>query len=78
MSFKNFNQIQKSLLIAEIGNNHEGDLGVAKKMIVLAKKAGADAVKFQTFKLEQFVSIHDKKNFYDIKNLNYPLEISKS
>jgi N,N'-diacetyllegionaminate synthase len=67
MSFKNFNQIQKSLLIAEIGNNHEGDLGVAKKMIVLAKKAGADAVKFQTFKLEQFVSIHDKKKFLRYK-----------
>ena len=39
-------------LIAEIGVNHCGDLNLAKKMILAAKKSGADAVKFQTFKAE--------------------------
>lgn len=40
--------------IAEVGINHNGDLDLAKRMIVAAKAAGADAVKFQTFKAEEF------------------------
>ncbi len=40
--------------IAEVGINHNGDLSIAKKMIEAAKEAGADAVKFQTFKAEEF------------------------
>ena len=34
-------------IIAEIGINHNGDLGIAKKLIDMAKDAGCDAVKFQ-------------------------------
>lgn len=37
-------------VIAEIGSNHNGDLGTAKEMIQIAKDAGVDAVKFQIFK----------------------------
>lgn len=40
--------------IAEVGINHNGDMAIAKRMIVAAKAAGADAVKFQTFKAEEF------------------------
>lgn len=40
--------------IAEVGINHNGDLALAKRMIDAAKAAGADAVKFQTFKAEEF------------------------
>ena len=40
--------------IAEVGINHNGSLDLAKKMIDTAKVAGADAVKFQTFKAEEF------------------------
>ena len=36
-----------ALLIAEIGNNHQGDVDRAKRLVDLAKEAGADAVKFQ-------------------------------
>ncbi|WP_130866404.1 N-acetylneuraminate synthase family protein [Acidipropionibacterium timonense] len=36
-----------ALLIAEIGNNHQGDVSLAKHLVDLAKGAGADAVKFQ-------------------------------
>ena len=39
--------IQKPYLIAEIGINHNGDIEIAKKLILNAKKAGFDAVKFQ-------------------------------
>ena len=44
---KNFN---KPFFIAEIGINHNGSLSIAKKLIDHAKSAGADAVKFQSFK----------------------------
>ncbi|MFZ4704008.1 MAG: N-acetylneuraminate synthase family protein, partial [Candidatus Methylumidiphilus sp.] len=40
--------------IAEVGINHNGDLTLAKRMIEVAKEAGADAVKFQNFKAEEF------------------------
>ena len=49
MKIKEFNS-KKTFIIAEIGNNHEGNYQLAKKMIKLASKAGADAVKFQTYK----------------------------
>lgn len=42
--------------IAEIGINHGGDIGVAKKLIDSASLAGADAVKFQTYITEKRVS----------------------
>ena len=37
----------KTFIIAEIGINHNGELGLAKKLIDMAKRAGCDAVKFQ-------------------------------
>ncbi|MDR6354621.1 hypothetical protein Q3H58_001292 [Pseudomonas psychrotolerans] len=40
--------------IAEVGINHNGDLDTALRLIEVAKSAGADAVKFQTFKAEDF------------------------
>ncbi len=40
--------------IAEVGINHNGDLALAKRMIEIANEAGADAVKFQTFKADEF------------------------
>ena len=43
-------------MIAEIGVNHEGSMKIAKKMILMAKKGGADAVKFQTYKAELLAS----------------------
>lgn len=40
--------------IAEVGINHNGDIELAKRMIEIAKESGADAVKFQTFKADEF------------------------
>ncbi|MDE6182002.1 MAG: N-acetylneuraminate synthase [Eubacteriales bacterium] len=55
-------------IIAEIGVNHNGDLAIAEKMILEAKKAGVDAVKFQSFKADKLVSKDAKKAEYQIKN----------
>ena len=46
----------KCFIIAEIGVNHNGDLKLAKDIIYQAKKCGVDAVKFQTFKAEEFIT----------------------
>ncbi len=55
-------------IIAEIGVNHNGDLNLAKQMILEAKKVGVDAVKFQSFKADNLVSKNAKKAEYQIKN----------
>lgn len=44
------------LVIAEIGNNHEGDLALAEDLIGMAAEAGAQAVKFQTIVPEELVA----------------------
>lgn len=64
------NLSQKTYFIAEIGVNHNGNLSLAKKMILEAKKAGANAVKFQTFKAELLVSPRTPKVKYQrsVKN----------
>lgn len=43
-------------IIAEAGVNHNGSLDMAKKLVEVAAEAGADAVKFQTFKADKLVS----------------------
>lgn len=48
--------------IADIASNHNGSLDRAKELIMLAKKAGADAVKFQHFLAEKIVSDYGFKN----------------
>lgn len=44
------------MVIGEIGNNHEGDIGLAREMILAAAAAGVHAVKFQTIQPDQLVS----------------------
>lgn len=51
-------------LIAEIGVNHENDMQTARNMIDEAKKAGADAVKFQTYKAEK-LAVKDSPAYWD-------------
>ena len=57
MKFKNIFTNKKTIIVAEIGNNHEGDFSKAIKLIDAAKTAGADAVKFQTYKTENYYNI---------------------
>lgn len=51
-------------MIAEAGVNHNGSLDMARKLIDVAAEAGADAVKFQTFKAERMISRHAAKADY--------------
>ena len=55
-------------IIAEAGVNHNGDINLAKKLIDVAAKAGADAVKFQTFKAEKLVTKQAQRAAYQDKN----------
>ena len=57
----------KVFIIAEAGVNHNGDINNAKKLIDLAAEAGADAVKFQTFKAEKIVCRNTVKAEYQRK-----------
>ena len=47
---------RRTLLIAEVGINHNGDLDLARKSIEFAVQAGANAVKFQNYRTEEFLS----------------------
>lgn len=58
----------KVLIIAEAGVNHNGVLKNAFKLVDAAKEAGADYVKFQTFKAEKLVSKAAPKADYQAKN----------
>ena len=60
----NFKKLKKTYIIAEIGVNHNGNIKLAKKLIVKAKEAGADAVKFQTFKASNLALKNTKKTKY--------------
>jgi len=57
------------LIIAEAGVNHNGSLEMAKALIAKAAAAGADIVKFQTFKADSLVSKTAKKAAYQIANM---------
>lgn len=56
-------------IIAEAGVNHNGNVNLAKKLIDKAKEAGADAVKFQTFKTEKIVTKDARQARYQAKNI---------
>lgn len=53
--------------IAEAGVNHNGDINLGKKLISVAKEAGADAVKFQTFRTENIITPTAPKSSYHIE-----------
>ena len=72
--------MKKVILIAEAGPNHNGKIQLAYKLIDLAKKCGADFIKFQTSIPEMHISKFAQKAKYQIKNTKKgggQLEMSK-
>jgi N,N'-diacetyllegionaminate synthase len=66
--------MEKVIIIAEAGVNHNGDINLAKQLIDVAVEAGVDYVKFQTFKAENLVSKCAKKADYQIENTQNAIE----
>lgn len=61
--------MKRTIIIAEAGVNHNGDIALAKQLIDVAAEAGVDYVKFQTFKADKLVSKEAKQAEYQKKNL---------
>lgn len=59
----------RTLVIAEAGVNHNGDIETAKKLALIAKKCGADIVKFQTFNVKKMTSKYAEMAAYQKENL---------
>ncbi|MBX7051155.1 MAG: N-acetylneuraminate synthase [Flavobacteriales bacterium] len=59
----------KTIVIAEAGVNHNGDINKALEMVDVAARCGADYIKFQTFKTEKLVSPDAKRAEYQQRNM---------
>lgn len=68
IGYKSIGEKEPCFIIAEAGVNHNGDIELAKKLIDVAKEAGVDAVKFQTFHAEEIVSLKSKKADYQYRS----------
>lgn len=66
MQIGKFNTEEKVLIVAEIGNNHEGNFQVAQKLVECAATCGVGAVKFQTFRTRSFVRPNDTKRYQQL------------
>tara|TARA_Y100001968_G_scaffold307274_1_gene324957 strand:+ start:560 stop:1567 length:1008 start_codon:yes stop_codon:yes gene_type:complete len=60
--------MEKAIIIAEAGVNHNGDVRIAKELVKNAFEAGADYVKFQVFKADSIVTRDAKQAEYQKKN----------
>ena len=63
--------MKKTFIIAEAGDNHNGDINLAYKLIDKAAEAGADCVKFQTFITEEIISKNARMAEYQKKNTGH-------
>ena len=68
MKIGEFDLDKDVLVVAEIGNNHEGSYTLAEEMVGQAAQIGADAVKFQTFQAELLVGRSNKARFEQLKS----------
>jgi N-acetylneuraminate synthase len=62
----------RTFIIAEAGVNHNGSVKLARELIDVAREAGADAVKFQSFRAASLVTRHAVKAAYQVANTGAP------
>ncbi len=74
MRIGNLDTDKKVVVIAEIGNNHEGDIVLAKEMINAAAESGADAVKFQTIIPNRLVSSIKEQRIEQLSKFSFSPE----
>jgi N,N'-diacetyllegionaminate synthase len=65
---------KRVFIVAEIGNNHEGDIARAHEMIARAAQAGADAVKFQTIVPEKLVSAKETSRLAQLAKFQFTMK----
>lgn len=68
---KKFYSYGKTLIIAEIGSNHNNNFSMLVKLVKIAKRAGCDAVKFQLFKAKNLVQ-EKSKGYKILKKIELP------
>ena len=56
LNIKKDNPPKKVFIVAEVGINHNGDMALARESIIAAAEAGADSVKFQNYRTEDFIT----------------------
>ena len=61
-------------IVAEAGNNHEGNFNTAIKLIDKASESGADAIKFQTYDVDNFIDPKFKKSYEKFKKFSLRYE----
>ena len=69
-----YDQKNNVFIVAEAGNNHEGDFSVAKKLIDKASESGADAIKFQTYDVDNFIDPKLQKSYKKFKKFSLSYE----
>ncbi len=74
MRIGHVNLDEQVLVVAEIGNNHEGNFDVAKDLVRKAAECGVNAAKFQTFRTEHYVSAADEARFKRLKSFELSFE----
>lgn len=74
MIIDDFDTDNEILIIAEIGNNHEGSYSLAEEMIGLAAEAGAGAVKFQTIVPDRLVSANETERIKQLSRFQFTYE----
>lgn len=71
MRIANIDLDKEVLVVAEVGNNHEGDFELARKLVALAAKTGVQIVKFQTIHADNFVSKKNEQRYQTLKKFEF-------
>jgi N,N'-diacetyllegionaminate synthase len=75
MRIGSFDTDARVLVVAEVGNNHEGDVDAARELVKQAAAAGAHAVKLQTFHTPRFVRARDTARFEQLSRYELAPEV---